>query len=67
MNAEIFKFYIQSKKKHVEHAQMLGILFTPESAADQIKLLDEIFDTFNLEMVDDVNEDYQQYLERSYK
>lgn len=64
MNAEIFKFYIQSKKKHVEHAQTLGVLYTPESATDQIKLLDEIFDTFNLEMVDDIDE---QYLERNYK
>lgn len=64
MNAEIFKFYIQSKKKHVEHAQMLGILYTPESASDQIKLLDEIFDTFNLESVEDLNE---AFLEINYK
>ena len=64
MNAEIFKFYIESKKKHVEHAQTLGILYTPESAADQINLLDEIFDTFNLEAVDEPDE---AYLERSHK
>jgi len=64
MNAEIFKFYIEAKKKHVEHAQTLGVLYTPESASDQIKLLDEIFDTFNLEMVGDVDE---AFLERNYK
>lgn len=52
MNAEIFKFYIESKKKHVEFAQAMGIMYTAESAADQIKLLDEIYDTFNLESVD---------------
>jgi len=56
MNAEIFKFYIDSKKKHVEHAQTLGVLYTPESAADQIKLLDEIYDVFNLETVEDRHE-----------
>jgi hypothetical protein len=48
----------------VEHVQTLGVLYTPESAADQIKLLDEIFDTFNLEMVGDVDE---AFLERNYK
>jgi hypothetical protein len=64
MNAEIFKFYIEAKKKHVEHAQTLGVLYTPESASDQIKLLDEIFDTFNLETVGDVDE---AFLERNYK
>jgi hypothetical protein len=48
----------------VEHAQTLGVLYTPESAADQIKLLDEIFDTFNLETVGDVDE---AFLERNYK
>jgi ABC-type uncharacterized transport system substrate-binding protein len=56
MNAEIFKFYIDAKKKHVEHAQTLGVLYTPESAADQIKLLDEIYDVFNLETVEDRHE-----------
>lgn len=52
MNAEIFKFYIEAKKKHLEFAKEMGIMYTPESAADQIKLLDEIYDTFNLESVD---------------
>jgi len=64
MNAEIFKFYIDAKKKHVEHAQVLGVLYTPESAADQIKLLDEIFDVFNLEMVGDVDE---AFMERNHE
>ena len=51
MNAQIFKMYLEGMKKHLEHAQMLGIMYTPESVADQIKLINEMYDLFNLEAV----------------
>jgi hypothetical protein len=51
MNAIIFRLWLEAKKAHLEHSRTIGIIYTKESAEDQLALINEIYDLFNLEAI----------------